>query len=224
LPETDIDPGRKKIGAVLLAAGAGSRMGHRPKSLLELDGEPLICRQLRALATAGVAEVVLVLGHYAEQIEKALTSVKGCAFTRVLNPNSETGQSSSLRLGLQALSPDVSAVLVVLADQPLIDADDMSDLIRAYEERPAGTQFVQPTVQGLPGNPVLFSAAVRAEILQANARVGGQQWKSAHPDQVHLWTSTNSHYRLDVDTPEDIAALVALGHCLSWPAGVTASV
>lgn len=208
---------------MLLAAGAGSRMGHRPKSLLELDGEPLICRQLSALATAGVAEVVLVLGHYAEQIEKALIAVKDCSFTRVLNPDCEAGQISSLRLGLQALSPDISAVLVALADQPLVDADDLGALIQAYEERPAGTQFVQPTVQGLPGNPVLFSAAVRAQILSAGAHVGGQQWKLANPDQVHLWASTNRHYRLDVDTPEDIAALAALGHRLSWPAGVSAT-
>ena len=50
------------VGAVLLAAGAGSRLGNKPKSLLELDGVPLIHRQLAALSGAGVDEVVVVLG------------------------------------------------------------------------------------------------------------------------------------------------------------------
>ncbi len=213
-------PSRKKIGAVLLAAGSGSRMGHRPKSLLELNGEPLVCRQLHALAAAGVAEVVLVLGHYAGPIEEALAAVKDCAFARVRNPDPEAGQISSLRLGLQALPQDIGVVLVALADQPLIDAEDIRALIQAYEDRPAGTQFVQPTVHGLPGNPVLFSAEVRAQILVAGSHVGGQQWKSAHPGQVHLWASTNDHYRLDVDTPEDVASLIGLGHRLNWPADV----
>ena len=63
---------RLAVGAVLLAAGSGSRMGQRPKSLLELGGVPLIRRQLIALSGAGMDEVVVVLGHYAERIEEAV--------------------------------------------------------------------------------------------------------------------------------------------------------
>ena len=104
---------RVAIGAVLLAAGSGSRMGHRPKSLLELGGVPLIRRQLIALSGAGVDEVVVVLGHYADRIEEA---VKEFPVTMVRNPNPDAGQVSSLRLGLQALSTKLDAVLVALAD------------------------------------------------------------------------------------------------------------
>jgi molybdenum cofactor cytidylyltransferase len=207
---------RLAIGAVLLAAGSGSRMGYRPKSLLALGGVPLIRRQLIALSDAGVDDVVVVLGHYAEFIEIAM---KECAGTRVRNPDPDAGQISSLRLGLQALPPQCDAVLVALADQPLINAQDIQDLIGAYQQRPAGTQVVQPTVDGLPGNPVMFSTAVRTQILAGNANMGCRQWQSAHPDQVHPWASTNSHYRTDVDSLEDIAALAACtGHQLQWPA------
>jgi len=207
---------RLTVGAVLLAAGSGSRMGHRPKSLLALDGVPLIQGQLMALSAAGVHEVVLVLGHYAERIEAA---VKEFTVTRVRNPDPDAGQISSLRLGLQAVSPGCDAVLVALADQPLINAQDIKDLVGAYHKRPAGTQVVQPTVDGLPGNPVIFSTAVRAQILAGNAHMGCRQWQSAHPDQVHPWVSSNSRYRTDVDTLEDIAALAArTGHQLQWPA------
>lgn len=212
---------RVMVGAVLLAAGAGSRMGHRPKSLLELGGVPLIRRQLIALSGAGVDEVVVVLGHYAERIEEA---VKEFPVTLVRNLEPDAGQISSLRLGLKALSPKLDAVLVALADQPLINSQDINDLIGAYKKRPAGAQVVQPMVDGLPGNPVMFSAEVRDQILLGDANVGCRQWQAAHPAQVHAWLSGNNRYRTDVDTPEDIEALAArTGHRLKWPLDLQAA-
>ena len=213
--DKDLD-NRVTIGAVLLAAGSGSRMGHRPKSLLELDGVPLICRQLIALSGAGVDEVVVVLGHYADRIEEA---VKEFPVTLLRNSNPDAGQVSSLRLGLQALSSKLDAVLIALADQPLINSQDISDLISAYKKRPQDTLVVQPSVEGLPGNPVIFSNEVRQQILLGDATVGCRQWQSANPSQVHPWVSSNNNYRTDVDTLEDIAALAArTGHQLIWPA------
>lgn len=212
---------RVTVGAVLLAAGSASRMGHRPKSLLELGGVPLIRRQLIALSGAGVDEVVVVLGYYADRIEEA---VKEFPVTLVRNPDPDAGQVSSLRVGLQALSVKLDAVLVALADQPLINSQDINDLIGAYKKRPQGTQVVQPTVDGLPSNPVMFSADVREQILSGDVNVGCRQWQSAHPDQVHAWVSTNHRYRTDVDTLEDIAAFTArTGHSLKWPSDLMAT-
>ncbi|HMQ71556.1 MAG TPA: NTP transferase domain-containing protein, partial [Rubrivivax sp.] len=57
------------VGAVVLAAGAGERLGRRPKCLLELDGVPRLARLLDALAAAGVAPVVVVSGHHAGRVE-----------------------------------------------------------------------------------------------------------------------------------------------------------
>jgi molybdenum cofactor cytidylyltransferase len=204
------------VGAVLLAAGSASRMGHRPKCLVELDGVPLIRRQLMALSDAGIHEIVVVLGHYAQRIEEA---IKAFSFTLVRNPDPDAGQVSSLRLGLQTLSPKLDAVLVALADQPLINSQDITDLIGAYTHRPANTQVVQPTVDGLPGNPVIFTHEVRTQILASSVHTGCRQWQAAHPEQVHAWVSSNLRYRTDVDTPEDIQALAErTGHRLTWPA------
>ena len=91
---------RTTIGAVLLAAGAGSRLGHRPKALLELGGVPLIVRQCVALSGAGVDELVVVLGHHADAIEPAVAPFP---ITIVRNPAPDRGQHTSVRLGLQAL-------------------------------------------------------------------------------------------------------------------------
>ena len=213
---------RLAVGAVLLAAGSGSRMGNRPKCLLELGGVPLIRRQLIALSGAGVDELVVVLGHYAELIEPV---VMDFPVTLVRNLDPDAGQVSSLRLGLQALSPKIDTILVALADQPLINSQDINDLIGAYKKRPEGTQVVQPTVDGQPANPVMFSADVREQILAGEARVGCKQWQAANAQAVHRWESSNQRYRTDVDCPEDIEALAErTGHRLRWPAHLTETV
>lgn len=209
---------RLVVGAVLLAAGAGSRMGGRPKALLELGGVPLIRRQLIALSGAGIDEVVVVLGHHAEWIEPV---VQAFPVTIVRNPKPDDGQVSSQRLGLQALTGKLDAVMVALADQPLIHAQDLTALIGAYKKRPAGTAVVYPQVGGEPGNPVIFSAEVREQILAGNAGLGARQWRQAHPEAAHAFVTDNRRYRVDVDTEDDIARFEReTGHALRWPAAL----
>ncbi len=204
------------VGAVLLAAGQGSRMGGKPKSLLELGGVSLIRRQLIALSGAGVDELAVVLGHYADDIE---AQVREFPVTIVHNPDPTAGQNSSLRCGLAALTGKLDAVMVALADQPLINAQDISDLIGAYKKRPEGANVVYPEFEGQRGNPVIMSDEVKEAILKDGAIVGCRQWQAANPDQVHVWTTPNRRYVTDVDSAEDIAALKArTGHQLVWPA------
>jgi CTP:molybdopterin cytidylyltransferase MocA len=207
---------RLAVGAVLLAAGAGARIGHKPKSLLELGGVPLIQRQLIALSGAGVDEVVVVLGHHAALIEPVAQTFP---VTVVRNPNPDDGQVSSQRLGLAALGGQPDAVIVALADQPLLTAQDIMALIGAFKQRPEGAQVVFPLVNGERGNPVIFSNEVREQILQQGANVGCRQWQAAYADAVVPFVTDNRHYKVDIDTPEDLARFQAeTGHALRWPA------
>ena len=212
---------RLVVGAVLLAAGAGSRIGGRPKCLLELGGVPLIRRQLIALSGAGVDEVVVVLGHHAEQVEPAVAAFP---VTIVRNPNPDEGQVSSQRIGLAALTGKLDAVLVALADQPLIHAQDVAELIGAYKKRPEGASVVFPQVNGEPGNPVIFSSAVREEILAGAENVGCRQWRGANPQAVAPFVCDNRRYKIDVDTVDDIERFEReTGHALRWPSVVMAA-
>ena len=169
---------RMTVGAVLLAAGAGSRLGGRPKALLELGGVPLVMRQLIALSGAGVDEVAIVLGHHAEAVEAA---VREFPITLVRNPSPDDGQASSVRIGLQALSPKLDAVIVALADQPLINEQDITALIGAFKKRGDAAMVVpRVTVAGgdpLPGNPVIFDAALREEWLSGAADLACRKWR-----------------------------------------------
>jgi len=212
------DPKRpSSLAAVLMAAGAGARMGQRPKSLLELDGVPLICRQVMALREAGVSELVLVLGHHAKDIEAA---VKPLNVSVVLNPDPDAGPVSSQRLGLQSLSGHSDAVLMALADQPLLDAADLRQLLQAFSQRPPGCSLLYPRVAGQPGNPVVFTAGVRADMLACPPDVGCKQWRQANAPLVEAFECDNLHFVQDVDTPDDIATLRrSSGRQLQWPAG-----
>ena len=205
---------RLAVGAVLLAAGAGSRLGHRPKSLLELGGVPLIRRQLIALSGAGVDEVVVVLGHHADAIEAVVSEFP---VTLVRNPAPDDGQVSSVLIGLGALAGKLDAVIVALADQPLVNAQDISALIGAFKKRGEAAMVV-PRVNGEPGNPVMFEAALREEWLAGNLNAACRRWREANPDRVHWFDTDNSRYRIDIDTPEDLLRFTErTGHALRWP-------
>jgi len=208
-----------KVGAVLLAAGAASRMGGRPKCLLELDGVPLVKRQLLALSGAGVDEVVVVLGHFGDQVAATLAS---SAINLVRNSSPDDGQASSVRLGLQALSSGLDAVIVALADQPLIDASDVSELISAYRDRGDKAMVVPrvKTVEGksVPGNPVILSADLRRQWQAAEDDGMCRSWRQQHPEQIKWLETDNRHYAMDLDTPADLQRFEAeTGHALMWP-------
>lgn len=206
-----------RTGGLVLAAGAGSRMGHRPKCLLQLNGQSLLERQLQALTLAGVTPIRVVLGHHAERILQEGALDRWAALP-VRNPQPDEGHVSSLRIGLRALPPDLDAVVVALADQPLIDTQAVQALLRAFAERPDGTQMLQPSVQGLPGNPVVFSGTVMAEILAGGDPMGARQWQQAHPEAVYRWETPLVHYRLDVDHEADRLAVEQwTGQNLRWP-------
>ena len=210
-----------RIGALVLAAGAGSRMGHRPKCLLQLDGMSLLERQLQALSLANVTPLWVVLGHHAARIQQEAALARWAAQV-VINPAPQDGHVGSLRTGLQVLPSDLDAVLVALADQPLVDAQSIQSLLQAFFQRPAGTQLLRPFVQGLPGNPVVFSALVVSEIFAGDGQMGVKQWQQLHPEGVYRWETPHRPYRLDVDHEDDCRLLKNLtGHTLTWPSDLS---
>lgn len=211
------------VGAVLLAAGSATRLGGKPKCLLELEGVPLIRRLLDGLLGAGVVEVVVVLGHYSEAIEAA---IQGYDVKRVQNPRPDDGQPSSVRIGVNALARSLDAVLIALADQPLIEIQDVAKLIKAFEARGA-TAMVVPRVTGadeqcLPGNPIMFDAALRNEWQAGDVNAYSRRWREVNPERVHWFDTKNIHYRVDIDTEEDIARFAErTGRQLQWPQTLT---
>lgn len=199
----------RRIGAVVMAAGAGRRMGHVPKSLLRRDGEPLLLRQVRLLAEAGVGDAVVVLGHHAPLLEPVLRQApqRGMALRWVVNPTPDEGPGASLRCGLAALPEGLEALLVLLADQPLLELGDLQAMLAAWHARDAGVELVVPQHAGQPGHPIVFGPQVRARMRQAQGGEGVREWRRAHADQVQAVPLDHARCTTDVDTPDDLRRL-----------------
>jgi len=174
-----------------------------PKCLMSLQGVPLIKRHMIALSGAGVDEVVVVTGYYQANVEPVVESFP---VTMVRNPAPEQGQQSSVRLGLEALTNRLDLVLIMLADQPLLTADDLAELISTFKKRSPGTSIVYPEVNEQRGNPVIFSGELITQLLAADKKIGCRQFIDDNPALVHKLITENDHFVLDIDTPEDVAA------------------
>ncbi len=185
------------VAAAVLAAGRGSRLGgDASKPLLEWRGRPLVAWALDAALASGLAPLVVVVGYRADEVAGAV----GGTADVVENPQWEEGIASSLRAVLTALAPrpDVEALCVGLADQPLVGAE-------AYR-RVAATdaELVIPTYDGQPGNPVKLARSLWTEALELRGDVGARAL--ARGRAVHV-DCTDTGSAADVDTLEDLERL-----------------
>src|SRR6516225_8909088 len=140
------------IAAIVPAAGMSTRMG-RNKLLLAFRDRPLIARAVDTLLESEVDQVVVVLGHEADKVKAKL---QGRQVTIVENPSYGQGISTSIRVGLGAVSSDARAIMIYLADQPLLEPEDVNRLIRAFAEaREHNKSIVVPFYRGQRGNHVV---------------------------------------------------------------------
>ena len=189
------------IGAIVLAAGASSRMGAN-KLLTEIEGKPLVRRVVEAAIAGGAAPVVVVTGNEAEHVQTALT---GCDVRLMNNADFSSGLSSSLRCGLKALPEDCSGAVILLGDMPAIPPALIDRLIAAFD--PAeGRAICVATHGGKRGNPVLFARRFFAEIEAIEGDVGARGLIGAYPELVCEVEAGSDAPLIDIDTPEDLAA------------------
>jgi molybdenum cofactor cytidylyltransferase len=189
-----------RVGAVVLAAGLSSRFG-ATKVLAPLGGRPVLQHVLDAVAASGVGETVVVLGTRADEVEGA---IRWRGERRVRNPEPAAGLSSSLRVGIGALSPGVDAALIVLGDQPLVRAATIASLLPALESGDRAAAVPSYDAGGGP-NPVLLGRAAWPLAFETTGDRGLGPLLRDHPDIVREVPVAGTNP--DVDTPGDLAAL-----------------
>jgi molybdenum cofactor cytidylyltransferase len=195
---------RSFLTGIILAAGASTRMG-RPKQLLPLAGRPLLQRSVDAAAAARLDELILVLGHRAAEIRDALDLPESPRCRVVVNERYREGQAGSLRLGLRSADPAAAAAAILLGDQPLVTAELIDRVVRAYRE--AGALAARPEYVGaggerVPGHPVLLGRSTWAELERLGGDRGARDLLAAHPDWLHE-VPLGDGPPPDVDTEED---------------------
>ena len=187
--------------AILLAAGAGRRMGGG-KALLELGGEPALARCLRVLRAGGCDELRVVFGPDAEAARRACPEP---APDVVVNPHPETGQTGSLKLALARGAGRGELFLLHTVDHPLVAEADVRALLDAAARRPAGRRIVLPVVGGRRGHPALFEAGLAAEFLALGDDEPAHRVPRRDPARVLEVPLANPWLVRDLDTPADLA-------------------
>jgi molybdenum cofactor cytidylyltransferase len=193
------------IAGLILAAGASRRMG-RPKSLLPIGRDCFASRLVLTFARAGIDRIVVVGAAEAGVIRSMLHDA-GLAADVVVNPRPDDGQLSSLRIGLAALAPhEPGAIAVSPVDVPLVAADTVRALVRAWRESHA--PVVRPVHGGRHGHPVIFDRSVFGELERADLAVGAKAVVRAHATEAVDVAVDDEGAFLDIDTPEDYARLI----------------
>ncbi len=197
------------VVAVLLAAGQSRRMGCN-KLLIETGGRSLVARTLSHVLASGVRRPVhVVVGHQAPLLRAALRRAAPAAAVRMVEAvDFAAGLSASLRAGLASVPEDAAAVLVCLADMPLVPAPVIDRLIAAFDPA-AGRSVVVPTAGGVRGNPVLWGRRHIPTLLRLTGDAGARRLFEALAHELHEVETGDTAVLRDVDTPEALALMPA---------------
>ncbi|HVL53605.1 MAG TPA: NTP transferase domain-containing protein [Vitreimonas sp.] len=192
-----------RVVALVLAAGASSRFGS-PKPLARLDGRPLLEHVLDAIREAGIARIVVVLGHAADEVEQGIDWLD----ETIVRNRDPRHLSSSLQVGLAAveeLDPRADAVLIALGDQPRTRPEVIRALLVAARagDRPV---VVPRYAEGGGGNPIVLRREAFDLVDEVSGDRGLGPVLADHADLVESVAVDGSNP--DVDTVADLASLV----------------
>lgn len=200
--EEEVVHERRRIAAVVLAAGRSTRMGGPNKLLEEINGRALVRIAAEAALASRARPVIVVTGHQRDRVQAVLA---GLNVQQVHNANFADGLSTSLRAGLRALPADVDGAVILLADMPQVDAALIDRLIAAFDPE-KGALAVVPTIEGKRGNPVLWSRRFFPELMTLEGDVGARSLIGQYAEAV-VEVPVNGRAALtDVDTPDALQA------------------
>jgi molybdenum cofactor cytidylyltransferase len=187
------------LAAVILSAGASSRMG-RPKALLPYREGTFLEHLIEVTRHPRIGVTRVVLGAGAEVI-RSLAKLDSSVV--VVNPEWEKGQLSSIGAGLRSLEGIATDGMVLCpVDHPLVSARLVSDLVdRFYEEK---REIVLPTYNGRRGHPAIFSSALYAELLDAPADKGARAIVWAHSADVLEVPTDEEGIVLNINDPDTL--------------------
>lgn len=195
-----------KITLVVFAAGEGIRMG-AGKLMLELDGISILDRVLNtveslesaelteSLVTAEITETILV--YSADRVKELAEKHKIDIIIK--NPEPERGMSSSLKLAVKKTSQDSDAFMFFMGDQPFISKKTIEKLIGKWLEDTS--RIVVPCFAGKNGNPVIFPARFRKQLMEVTGDKGGREIINSNFGKINFLEIEESVEGQDIDDP-----------------------
>jgi molybdenum cofactor cytidylyltransferase len=191
------------VAGIVLAAGTSSRMGQN-KLFMELEGETLVRRAVGRVSKAGVDPLIVVLGHEAERVQRALEDI---TYLPVLNSEYERGVNSSLRAGIHAAAATPArAAVVVLADMPFVTTAMIVTLVEKYRRSEA--PLVVSDYDGVNAPPMLYDRSLFGELAASEGQGCGKHVVKRHRHEAES-ASWPPEALTDLDAPEDYARVKA---------------
>ena len=166
------------VSAILLAAGQSKRMVGENKLTKKIQGVPLIKHSVKNILASSIDELIVVLGHQKETIEKLINKNEKIKF--VFNKNFESGIASSIKTGLNNLSEKTEAFFICLGDMPMVNPNIYNQLIKSINKR----EIIVPTYKGQQGNPVLFAKSMKEKIINISGDVGAKKILELNKDKI----------------------------------------
>ena len=193
------------IGAIVLADHKSELMGQQ-KQLVRLNGKTLIEIILDSLADAGINDQVIVLGDEMAEVIEAIRPKLG-KIKIALNTAPEKGIASSVQTGIIVLS-NIDAILIVLADQPILDSELIKRMVEAMENNPEAL-IVSPMYKGKKGHPLLFRKNLLGELMSLKDNHSVRDIIPDHFDKL-VTVEAPEWSTLNIDTPEDYAHILSI--------------
>ena len=191
------------ISGIVLAAGRSKRMGGYIKALLPVHGVSFLERIVNSLSSVHVDEILVVLGYRHREIKGAV-NLNDARF--VINGEWRKGQLSSLRIGVQRLSPGSGGIIFTPVDHPLVEVSTYEELIDTWRHDEG--RIVIPTYRGRKGHPALFPERVFGKILHEELPGGARDIIYQERDRTVFLPVDDPGVVYDIDTPDDYKRLI----------------
>lgn len=196
---------QKRVAGIILAAGQGSRMG-KTKQLLSFQGKTILEQVIDNALKSNLHQVIVVIGHDAHEIQRRI-DLSCVEF--VLNEDYEKGQSSSLKKGVAAASPECEAAMFLLADQPLVGGDIIDFMIQAFLQK--NPPIAVPVCNNKRGNPVIIHRDLFPQLQTLTQDTGARVLFHKYQDKILRIEVEDDAVLFDVDTWEDYQKLQKKG-------------
>lgn len=180
------------ITGIIMACGFSKRM-NRNKLMLNIDGEPIIEKVIKAAKNSNIDKILLI---YREKEIKELGIKYGVE--TVFNSKAQCGQSESMKLGIIHSPIETNGFMFFVGDQPFIDSNTINTLIESYKEEDC--LIVVPRYNGKNGNPTIFSVKLKEKLLMINGDEGGKSVIKNNIKNVKYVNINNSMIGNDIDT------------------------
>ncbi|NBI05983.1 molybdenum cofactor cytidylyltransferase [Senegalia massiliensis] len=191
------------ITAIIMASGFSERMGS-DKLFLKVNSQTLIERTIKIVKGSKIDNIIIV---YRDKRIKDIAKNQG--IISIYNNNAKKGQSESIKLGIKSADERTKGFIFFVGDQPFLSIGVINKIITEFKKR--REEIIIPLYNGKRGNPIIFPALLKKELLLINGDIGGREVIKNNLDIVNYIKIHDKYLGIDIDTIEDYKKIIDRG-------------